>query len=209
MQPAFGGPIDVAGELRARCALAIARLGGDDALMALAEALADALPGVRSAAAQALLVLGGPGAAALALLKVRAGDPDPDVTGDALGALLALDRRAGVRVAGQLLDGPLGEVVALALGQSRAPEALPLLERRLATAFRPHDRKVVYVALGLLRTDGARALLLDRVRGAPLADARQAVAALAAHSQSPAMRAAVEEAAAGRGIDDAIAEAFG
>ncbi|MFZ5475477.1 MAG: HEAT repeat domain-containing protein [Myxococcota bacterium] len=206
LQAAYGKPEDVAAGLRARCAFAIARIGGTDALLPLAEALADPLPNVRAAAAQALAATGEPAAAALALFKLRAGDPDPAVVSDALGSLLALNPGEGLRVARERLDDP---DVVLALGQSRLPEALPLLTERLADTVLARDREVVIVAVGLLRSDGARAVLLELVRAASRADATAAIRALATHSQAPAMRAAVEEAAEGRGLQANIEEAFG
>jgi HEAT repeat protein len=211
MQPVWGGSVDAAGPLRARCAMALARFGGTEALMALARALGDPLAPVRSAAAQALPSTGDPAAAALALLRVRAPDPEASVTADALGALLALRPDEGLSQAEELLQrgGELAELTTLALGQSRLPGALPLLEARLQLGWRAADREVVYVALGLLRSDEARDRLLQQVRRAPLSDARAAIRALASVAQTDALRAAVQAAADGRGLDDAIAEAFG
>lgn len=203
---------DVAGPLRARCALALARFGGPEALLDLAVALADPLATVRAAAAQGLTATGEPAAAALAMLKVRAGDADPGVVADALGALLALRLADGLAEAERLLDhapDDLAELVLLALGQSRRAEVVPLLEAHLVTAFRAARRRAVFVALGLSRTDAARDLLLAQVRAASLADAAEAVRALGATSLSDATRAAAEAAAASRGLDAVIAEVFG
>jgi HEAT repeat protein len=212
MQPVMGGRVDVAGGLRARCVMALARFGGVDALMSVARGLADRLPPVRSAAAQALAYTGEPAAAAMALQKVLGGDDEPGVVADALGSLLALQPHEGLAVATKLLDGERGELaelIVLALGQSRLPEAVALLATRLETAFRAADRRVLLVALGLSRTPESRTLLLDRVRTAPAAEARIAIEALATQSRGEELRRTVEEAARGRGLDDAIATAFG
>lgn len=211
MQPVWGKSEDKAGELRARCLFALARFGGVDALVALAGGLADPLPEVRTAAAQALRGTGEPAAAALALLVIRRGDESSAVVADALGSLLALRPDDGVGQAARLLRGPdeeLAELAALALGQSRVEGALELLDEALSTAWRSGPRRTLLLAMGLLRSEAARDRLLGVVRAGPLADARAAIEALAAGAVGAGVRERVEAAARGRGLDAAIEAAF-
>ena len=211
MQPAWGGPVDVATGLRVRCILALARFGGLDVLMVLAEALSDEHEAVRGAAAQSLAFCGEPAGAAMALQKIRAGDKDPAVTADALGALITLRPVDGLQRAGTLLQSRtpgLRPFVRLILGQSRLPDALPLLTRELTGLVNPAERREAFVAIGLLRTANSVAFLLDCVRGSPIADASAAIAALATQSQADAMRESIATAANGRNLDATIREAF-
>lgn len=212
LKPAWGEPVDVATGLRVRCVHALSRFGGLDVLMVLAEALADDNEAVRSAAAQSLAFCGEPAGAAMAMQKIRSGDRDPSVTADALGALITLRPADGLRCAAELLQSRtrgLRPFVCLALGQSRLPEALPLLSRELTGLVSPSERREVFVAIGLLRTANSVTFLLDYVRGAPIADARAAIAALATQSQAETMRESIRTAASGRKLDAAIREAFG
>lgn len=211
MQPAWPSPHDAATGLRVRSILALARFGGLDVLMALAEALSDPDEAVRGAAAQSLAFCGEPAAAAMAMQKIRCGDADAAVTADALGALITLRPLDGLACAAGLLEARSPELrpfVYLTLGQSHLPEALPLLSRELKHLRGVGERRDVFVAIGLLRTANSVAFLLETVATGPLADARAAVAALATQSQADSMRDAISAAAKGRDLDAAIRDAF-
>ena len=73
-EPAYGGPVDTAGELRAICGLAYAHAGRPDALDVLAGLLADPDRSARIAAAQGLGDAGRCDASALLRYKTLAGD---------------------------------------------------------------------------------------------------------------------------------------
>ena len=211
MQPSFPTPEDTASGLRARCVLALARLGGLDALMTIAVALSDTHDQVRSAAATGLAFTGEAAAAAMALQKILALDPEPAVTADALGSLIALRPAEGLACAARLLDGEdrdLPQCIVLVLGHSGQDGAVPLLVRESERAGTVAYRKAVFVAMGLLRSVASKAALLSIVRTGPLSDARFAIAALATQSHSDAMRAAVIEAAAGRDLDQVVESSF-
>lgn len=211
LQPGWPKPEDVAPPLRAASVHALAGFGGVDALMVLARAAHDPHPVVRSAAARALVRTGEPAAAALALSAILL-DDDAVVVADALGSLIALRTADGLVEAHALYaraDRALTPLVDLTLGQSRLDAVLPLLRCRLAEPGTAADRRGTLLAVGMLRTEGSRRLLLEIVESGPISDAVVAISALATQSMLPARRREVEEAARGRGLDAAIGEAFG
>lgn len=117
-EPAWGGPTDTAGGLRARGALGLARQGHVDFMLLMADLLADPEAQVREAAAIAIAHHGAPPGAGLLQLKARVGDPEPAVILACLSGLISLVpgwgvAKAAVHLRGQ--DGDLHEVAALAL----------------------------------------------------------------------------------------------
>lgn len=214
-EAAWGLPVDTAKGLRARCGYALARLEGPQALPILADLLADEEPAVRREAARAIALAGGPGAVALLRHKVRSGDPDladgPDVIGEAMAALAALDPASALAVARDLLrpaaNKRRGETasatvvaVAIALGEARIAAALPLLVGWCDGLAATRDQQAAITAIAVLRCDGARAWLLDRVadQGPPLAEA--ALRGLAIYRYQDGVEAAARQ-AAGRNRD--------
>lgn len=213
MEPAWGKPVDTAIPVRVACAHGLAGLIDDDIWPDLVDLLADESPLARSGAARAIAARGErPIGALLLRLKVHAGDKEPDVTGDAMAALLDLDPTTLDFVAGRLADEDqaIREGAALAIGGSRHPGALPHLARYFDGAEEPRDHKAALVAIAMLRDQAARKLLLDLVAEGAAREARAAIAALAIHAHDPDLAAAVREAAARNEADlaDAVAAAF-
>ena len=78
------------------------------------------------------------------------------------------DEDVGMRIAGEWLassDEGTRELAALALGQTRLDAAVPLLRRAAERAVRARERRTFWVALGTLRLEGARDVLLDQLDG--------------------------------------------
>src|SRR5262249_23081195 len=90
MRPVFGGREDTAGELRCVGALGRGRCGSPDALVEIAELLADPEAAARTGAARALAYADDLTGEPLLRLKAIAGDPDPSVLTEVLGPLLPL-----------------------------------------------------------------------------------------------------------------------
>lgn len=177
------GFVDVAGPLRAHAAMALVETGFTSALEEVAPMLADSEASVRTAAAEALGVLGGSGAAAVLLLKLSVGDPDSEVLGACLSGLLRVDLdRYLPRVVTYLDDDDahLVELAALALGETRAATAFVPLRDALDRVPRSAVA-TVFLALALLRCDEATTHLLGTVEHGELALAALAVGALALH----------------------------
>jgi hypothetical protein len=208
MEPAWGGPVDTAAGVRARGLMALARLGWEDLDLLVAESLTDEFPPVRQAALEALTHRGARAGAGLARYKLRRGDEDPLVVLAAMTALLTLAPRWGVDELRARLDGDECELAAIALGQSRAEEALPLLLSALEACVVPARRKYLYRGIGLHRSDGALDTLLGVIAGAPIADAREAIAALAVRRFDPGVAEKVRKAASRAQLRQALDEHF-
>ncbi len=214
-EPAWGGSVDTAVELRGTCALGLSGLGYSGVIDDLAELLADPERGARAAAARAIGCAGFPEGVPLLRFKALTGDEDPQVLVECFGALLSLSPKDALPFVGRFLtrrsqpkEHPLlaqlddeedrqgddpAEAAALALGQSRLDQALPLLSAYVES-LRPGKQRVALLALSTLRTPAAIDYLLSLVGRGQEATARQAVEALAVHRYDPTLRPRVEQA---------------
>lgn len=211
LEAVWGGREDAAAELRAVCAMAFAHAHRPDALDVIADLLADPERMTRVGAAQAAGDTGRPDASAMLRYKVRLGDPEPEVIAACLGSLLALAPRASLSLLASLLRGEddRATAAALALGDSKQPEAAALLIAWCETIGPAVRARVGYLALALTRDDHATAYLLDRVRDAAPADAIAAVRALATFRSDPRLADKLREAAASRAaVRNAAADAL-
>ena len=148
--------------------------------MDLAHLLADKEAPVRVSAARAVSVHGRDGGIPLLHLKALAGDPEPRVVSECLLALLRLDPGALPFVASFFDRGDAAaEAAAIALGESRRADALPLLRGFLDRASRRGLARVTLLAIATLRRDEAVDLLLSLARDEPGPLAREALSALA------------------------------
>jgi HEAT repeat protein len=200
LEPVFGGRVDTAVELRGSAALALGETGGRDVLVDLAELLADAEPPVRISAARALAAYGSEAGIPLLRLRSLVPDPEPRVVSECLLSLLRIDaagQKAFVAVFLAKSD-ELACAAAVALGESRTPEAFALLRDWLPQAARRGLSRTALLAIASLRRDEAIELLLGIVRDEPPPAARLAVEALASLGRSEAMQERVRAAAAGR-----------
>ena len=213
MEPVFGGRVDTAGDLRGASALGLARSPARDVLLELARLLADPEPPARVAAARAIGSHGREAGLPLLRYKSLAGDEEPWVVTECLLALLRLDPRGSLSfvagfLEGQDAPGPAAsperpradraECAATALGESRLPEAFPVLREWYANAAAARRPRVALLALAALRRDESLGFLLSLVREAepgPAAEAAQVLAGVAGDGAFPAK---VREAASGR-----------
>jgi HEAT repeat protein len=197
-EPAFGGPVDTAAELRGVCGIAYAHLNRPDAIELLAELLADPERTARAAAAQGLGDSGRPDATALLRYKVLIGDEEPAVMSACFGSLLALEADAVVPFVARFLEGDpeRAEVAALALGESRLAAAFPLLRDWCDDGLPSLRAEVGYLALALLRLDAATDHLLGVVSAGDASEAVAAARALATFRDDPALAARAVDAAA-------------
>ncbi len=180
-EPVWGGSEDSAPGLRIRGAQALTGRGHPDLFLLLGDLLADHSGEVRVAAAQMLGSLGSERATVLLRLRLRLTDARPELIGDYAAALLAADGPRALDLVGDLLRGrdPLiVEGIALALGESRCPGALPLLSEVLTTSLDHDARRALVMAISLLRSDEAAEALLRLVADAPPALAGEAITGL-------------------------------
>ncbi len=198
-EPAFGGPVDTAAELRGLCGIAYARFARHDALEVIAELLADKERTARAAAAQALGDSGRPDAVPLLRYKALSGDDEPTVLAACFSSLLSLAPDDSLRFVARFLEGDEDRagLAALALGEARLDGAIPILVSWSANAT-GERRRVGCLALALLRLEPATEHLVELVRAGEPEDARAAARALATFKSDPALADRVTRAAARR-----------
>lgn len=205
---------DVAAPIRVEAAIALVRTGARDAPYLVAPLLADPEPTVRAGAAQALAASGDPSLAPLLHLRLLVREPDADVVAACLAGLLALSADRYLSYVGGLLDEEdtqTGEVAAVALGDSRRPEAFAILRDSLE---RPHPERTVtalMLALALLRAPQATEHLVRVLETGTEAMAASAAAALALQKYDGALAERVRAIAAARALPRltrAVAEGF-
>jgi len=196
MEPVFGGRVDTAVDLRGACALGLARLGYRDALLELADLLADPEPPVRISAARAIAYRGGEDGAPLLRLKALAGDKEPAVVSECLGALLRISPPSVSFVAGFLRGrgAEVAEAAALALGESRLAGAFDALREWSQDVAGTARERVAFLALATLRREEAIDHLLSIVREASVRSASLAVEALGLYRGDETLRSRVTEA---------------
>jgi hypothetical protein len=211
LEPGWGSPQDTAVELRGLSALALVRTGYFDALVEVAELLADPEPMARLAAAQAVAYserqdVGVP----LLRLKARMGDADARVLAACLTGLLSLAPDSSLAFVEGFIDEAkpeTAEAALLALGESRLPAALASLRRAAEATLSQELRSVAYVAMGLLRNDAAWDHLLSVIGEENASSAGLALSALAAYRGVDSLRQRVLTAVELRGQPALIAKA--
>lgn len=199
LEPVMGGSVDTAGGVRQRALSGLFRTLHPDAALYAGELLADPSPDVRGGVIHAIAHYRDPSSLALLAHKLRAGDPDPAVFAEAAAALLAVAFEFALPVfVGWLRDSDASrrETAALALGQSRHPDAIGALLAWVEDAAWDGDIDLGLRALGLSRDERARSYLLDVVEHAVAPRARKAVEALAVHRYDADLSARVRRAAA-------------
>ncbi len=163
LEPAYGGALDTAVELRRESALGLVATGYPDTVNELVTALTDKEAPVRLAAVRALAATGRPEVEALLRYKTLLGDEDLQVVSDALESLLVIAPRRSLPLAKRLLDSSdeaVAEAAALALGGSRCEEAFELLTSRLGN-FDSRLTQTMLLALSMLRREEPMAFLID------------------------------------------------
>jgi HEAT repeat protein len=204
MEPVWGGESDTAATLRGTCVLALPActdIARGQILRHLVDALGDRALPVRSDAVRAVAQMQGDEAILLLRLKARQGDDEIEVVGQAFDYLLQLEQDAALPFVADFLQpkrGVIAEEAALALGSSRLPGAVPLLEQSYASHRDPDFRYVLLRAISATRQPPALDFLLHMVRNARESEALHAIEALALHRDSDDIRRQVEQAASGR-----------
>lgn len=193
---------DAAGELRAYCALGLARIGHKGVELLLTELLLDSDNTARAGAARALGCSGLLAAIPLLRYKVRIGDRLSDVIGECFASLLTLSFDESLPfVAGYLSahEDSLQEEAVFALAETRRPEAFAVLRDYWPAA--PADlRESLLVAMALFRLPTANQFLIALIaRKDP--SARAALSALAIHRDNPTITASIAAAVEANGTE--------
>lgn len=200
MEPDIPKPVDTAPALRGMCALGLVGSSMDsfDVLIRLTDLLTDPAPIVRQEAARAIGGLALREGVLPLRLKVALGDPEPEVVGECLSALLRLEPKGHIGFVGATLKGRLWIEGAIALAGCDDDEAVGLLIACFGAKRDPAARGSLISLLGgspaLAAAEFLMSLLVD---GAP-AEAELALDALAGSRYRSRLEARIREIAAGR-----------
>jgi HEAT repeat protein len=188
LEPSWGGSVDTAIEVRCSCAMGLVATGYYRAIQELTPLLSDFEWRARVGAARAISC-GKPGEAEAVLrLKVLLGDPEPEVIGECFTGLLSVAQDECLPfVAGYLSarDESLRDFAALALGESRHPQALEHLRGAWDSAYGAEDFRTVLIrAAALHRTEAAFDWLISIIERGAQAHADAAVEALSVYERN-------------------------
>jgi len=189
-EASYGPPVDAAAPLRGLCARGLARMGHPDALLECVTLLADAEVPARTGAIRAIADSGRPDGVLLLRLKALLGDGEIEVTGECLSALLSLDPNGSLEFVAKLLDSEtegMGEQAALALGESRVAAAFPVLREAWERGGAAERRRMLLVAIAMLRSEEALEFLLERLRDERPVAAADVLAGLALYARDQAV----------------------
>jgi HEAT repeat protein len=158
MEASFGPPVDEAAKLRAQCALGLGRTRHPDALLLVAELLADREPHARIGAIRALTANGGDGGLMLLRYKAVAGDTDPEVLSECFVGLLDSDFSRSLPFISRFIDSEdssTSEAAILAIGSQRRAEAFRVLREKWDRSVSADIRKTLLTAIAMVRIDEA------------------------------------------------------
>ena len=210
LESVWKAKVDTAAELRGVCVMGLVFREHPRAMVEAARLLADPERAARIGAAQAIGASGKPEIGEpLLRLRVELPEPEADVFGAYLGAMLELAPRESLALVSRHLnvtDEEHADAAALALGSSRAEGAFELL--RNATESRVASRSsVLLLSIALLRTDEAWSYLVELVATADGPHAKGALSALSTFKHDTGLVERVREVVDARG-DDALAHAY-
>jgi hypothetical protein len=189
LEAGWGESVDTAAELRGICVIGLARMAHPDALLEAVRLLSDKAPEARTGALRALADSGRTDAELVLRYKADCGDRKTEVVGECFAALLRLGPRArAVPFVADFMS--LGsEEAAIALGESRIPEAWPSLR----DAFPGSSiQSAILLGMSLLRHDEAIEFLFKEVETGHERVAAVAIEALAAYRTDDVLRARME-----------------
>ena len=178
--------MDTACELRIASALGLVKMGFSGALTELVTLMTDKEVEVRVGAVRALAYTGREEAVLLLRFKVLTGDPEPTVISECFTALMKLSPRSSLMLIADFIDPAhpaLCESAALALGESRLPEAFELLKQKWEVNCQSQFRRTLLLPIALLRQEDGLDFLLSVITTKDFETASAAITALALYRQ--------------------------
>ncbi|PZD70292.1 hypothetical protein C1752_14379 [Acaryochloris thomasi RCC1774] len=215
----WGGKEDRAAQLRAECALALAETGYSDALLYIADLLADPETEARAGAAQALSCFSGTTPIALLRLRALSGEQNVRVLEEIFSVLFALsgpttnpeEKDETVRFVAQFLESSDVDVVSVAaitLGSSRRLSAFNALREFAENILDEERLRISFEAIAILRLPEAFDYVVDTIsRGSEL-EARLAEQAMSIYRDDERLWERVETARADRKGEDGLSFLF-
>jgi hypothetical protein len=194
---------ETASGVRARGVIGLARLGHPDFYPIMGARLGEQDAIVRLNAARAIGHRGHRDGAGLLLLRLGAGESEPEVMAECFASLFAIAPDLARVHARALLEDARDEEQSplfAALGAAPSDEAVELLAAELEESSLGERRRMLIEALGLSRRPRARALLLELVAGDRTSDAEAALVALSVHRYDRALVERLAEQTAGSPI---------
>ena len=194
-EPAYGGPIDTAADLRAQAFAALVALGYRELHYSAVDLLHDDEPETRRLTIAAMAEIGSEGAELLLRAKLASGDPEPAVTAECFSSLMRLnaDKTMPLAVASMNdADPVVAEAAALAIGESRHPEAFTHLRTHWEENPSPRDRDKLVLPIALTRHAAARDFLLEALASGERRLERSLLSALSIYRGDDALRARLE-----------------
>jgi HEAT repeat protein len=201
MEPAWGGAVDTAAELRGICALGLVRMGYREVMNELVDLLADPSQQARIMAARAIAYSGRDDGALLLRLKILVGDPSDEVSVECLLALGNLAKTRALPFIAKYLDSSndaLSEAAAMALGEMRHESALAILLEKWERDALPELRKPLTLPIALSRLPRSLDFLVNVIGEAPVSLASAALEALRMYRHDEAVRGRIREAVRSR-----------
>jgi HEAT repeat protein len=195
MEPVWGGQVDTAPGLRGICALGLVRMNYPAVMVELGDLLADAESEARIGAVRAIAYCNDPQGIPLLRLRVKLGD-EPGVLSECFAALLRLDPAPSVPLVTSFLNhsnSQIGEMAALALGESRLPETLAILQTWWKGTSNADLRQTGLLAIAMLRLDDAINFLLNLIAEGNQPDAQAALVALRIYQDDPALSERIQQ----------------
>jgi len=194
MEGSFGPPVDTASGLRAASAMGLVHMNYPDAILEIVSLLVDRADEARVGAVRALAFSGQPATVPLLRFKVMAGDASADVIAESFVSLLEVAPETSLAFVAAYLDSAdaaIAEAAAIALGQSRQPDAIAALKGKWPGASE-NQRRALLIGMAVARDDSAFEFLFALVESAVEKIAAEAISALAMYRQDERIRVRVE-----------------
>lgn len=166
LEPVFGGQEDTAAELRAKSAIALAKQEYPEIFFELVPLLTDTELQPRIAAIKALTYLNEEKSELLLRFKVLSGNDDPQVLSECFAGLMSIAPDRSLPFVAHYLRDPdlmIVEGAALALGESRLPQTVKLLQELWEETLDQELKKLLLLPIALNRSDEAFGFLLNAV----------------------------------------------
>lgn len=165
LEPVWGGSSDTAGNLRSTCALALVQcrsLNSTRLLTLLTELFGDKELPVRVNAARAVEQVGSDAAMLILRLRAELASDEPELLGACYSGVLHLEGPSAIPWAAKFLphEDDAAAEAAIAIAETRTPEAFAILKESFAKARDPWFRTALLSAIALTRQDEAFTWLL-------------------------------------------------